>query len=298
MLRKLSQRLTHVVSETGFTYCHCLYIDDDVQTIIETGANNRSLAEIHPENIDMVLYTHHHIDHIRGNPLFTRAKSYMHPLDAAALASLENYIHYNSLDMWQELMPDNAFVNVGDINMSPDEFARIINVPNTFEDKEFIDLGKTHLQVLHTPGHSAGHCVFWFPEQEFLYSGDICLTKAGPWYGEVYADPGQMIQSIETVIDLKPKSMLSSHINTLITDCIPCLLEYRDRILRRDERIHAFLKGKPATIHDMAGKGLIYKDYPTDWVIFWEKLMLVKHLDRLQKTGMVEPTDHSSYISV
>jgi len=295
MLKKLDDRLAQVVSEAGFTYCNCLYIDDDVKTIIETGASDKSWDEIDPLSIDKVLYTHHHIDHIRGNARFNRAKAYIHPMDAKALANVQNFIHYNSIDMWQELMPDNTYANAGDINVAPHEFDRMVKVDGTFEDGEIIDLGVTKVQALHTPGHSAGHCVFWFPEKEFLFSGDICLTKAGPWYGEIYADPGQMIDSINRVIELKPKRMISSHINKMVTDCVPCLEEYRDRIYRRDDNIYDFLKKKPKTIHEIAGHGLIYKEYPTMWVTFWEKLMIIKHLERLQKAGLVEMAEKERY---
>jgi len=71
VLEKLSDRVSLLISETGFTYCNCLFIEDEVRTIIDTGANRRSLAEIHPEKVDMVLYSHHHYDHTRNNVLFS-----------------------------------------------------------------------------------------------------------------------------------------------------------------------------------------------------------------------------------
>ncbi|NLW92192.1 MAG: MBL fold metallo-hydrolase [Syntrophomonadaceae bacterium] len=299
MLKRLDGRLAQVVSEAGFTYCNCLYIDDDVKTLIETGASDNSWSEIDADSIDRILYTHHHIDHIRGNDRFKKAVTSIHPLDALALDNFPNFLHYNSIDQWNELMPDNVYANVTEMNLAPDSFEKMIKVNGTFEDGEIIDLGATRLQVVHTPGHSAGHCVFWFPDQEFLFSGDICLTKAGPWYSELYADPGQMIDSINKVIELKPKSVLSSHITKLVIDPMPCLKEYRDRILKRDDNIYNFLKQqkKPETIHDMAGRRLIYKIYPTMWVIFWEKLMLIKHLERLKQVGLVEEVEKDSFIA-
>ncbi|MGE5389831.1 MAG: MBL fold metallo-hydrolase [Deltaproteobacteria bacterium] len=299
MLKRLDGRLAQVISEAGFTYCNCLYIDDDVKTLIETGASDDSWADIDADSIDRVLYSHHHIDHIRGNPKFKRARAYIHPLDAVALESQQKFLHYNSIDMWQELMPDNVFANVTDMNLSQQDFEKMMKIDDTFEDGEIIDLGATRIQVLHTPGHSAGHCAFWFPDREFVFSGDICLTKAGPWYGEIYADPDQMIDSINRVIELKPKSILSSHITKVITDPMPILLEYRDRILKRDDNIYNFLKknNAPQTIHDMAGNRLIYKIYPTMWVIFWEKLMLIKHLDRLQKDNLIAEVEKGSFIA-
>lgn len=299
MLKKLDGRLAQVVSEAGFTYCNCLFIDDDIRTLIETGASDNSWGEIAGESIDRVLYTHHHIDHIRGNPRFERAKAYIHPLDAIALKNLPNFLHYNSIDMWNDLIPDNAFASATDLNLAPQDFEKMVKIDGTFEDNEIIDLGSTRLQVLHTPGHSAGHCAFWFPDRDFVFSGDICLTKAGPWYGELYADPDQMIDSVNRIIELKPKSILSSHITRVVSDPIPVLEEYRDRILVRDDNIYDFLKKNtgPKTIHDMAGHSLIYKIYPTMWVIFWEKLMLIKHLNRLEKQGLVQEVEKGRFIA-
>ena len=106
---KLNDRLSLVISEKGFTYCNCLFIDDDVRTIIDTGANRNSLEEIKPDSTDLVLYTHHHIDHVRGNRYFARAQKYIHELDYPALENLENIIHYNCVDRWTDLMPGYDF---------------------------------------------------------------------------------------------------------------------------------------------------------------------------------------------
>ncbi len=40
-------------------------------------------------------------------------------------------------------------------------------------DGDEIDLGGRRVEVLHTPGHSPGHCCFYEPEKGYLYSGDL-----------------------------------------------------------------------------------------------------------------------------
>jgi hypothetical protein len=52
MLLDIDDKIKLVLSETGFTFCNCLYIDDKIQAIIDTGADIGSLQAVHPENID------------------------------------------------------------------------------------------------------------------------------------------------------------------------------------------------------------------------------------------------------
>jgi glyoxylase-like metal-dependent hydrolase (beta-lactamase superfamily II) len=162
---------------------------------------------------------------------------------------------------------------------------------------QILDFGTVKAHVLHTPGHSAGHCCFWFPEEEFLFSADICLTKVGPWYGEHYSDAGETADSIDRLIGIGPKRMASGHFRRLVTDCVPCLSEFKSRIFDRDERIHNYLRANPSDIHSLAKEKLIYKNHPTDYVEFWEKLMLLKHLERLEGRGLVR-TESGVYVGI
>ena len=51
-------------------------------------------------------------------------------------------------------------------------------------DGDGFDLGNRKLQVIHTPGHSPGHCCFYDPKKKHLYSGDLvykgCLDAFYP----------------------------------------------------------------------------------------------------------------------
>lgn len=296
MLEKLSERVSLLISETGFTYCNCLFIEDEVRTIIDTGANRRSLAEIYPEKVDVVLYSHHHYDHTRNNALFSRARVLIHHLDQPPLENIESFLHYNSLDIWTSLMPGYEFMESSlAMGLKEEDFGETWRIDDTFSEGAVFDLGHTRIEALHTPGHSAGHCSFWFPEEELLFCGDICLTKAGPWYGEVYASPDDMLASIDRIIALKPSRITSCHVSQVYSDVVPRLTEFKNRIFRRDERVYEFLKKKPADLQEMGGKQLIYKEYASPFVQFWEKLMLGKHLERLQRQKRVEEIEGGKF---
>ena len=43
-------------------------------------------------------------------------------------------------------------------------------------DEDCIDLGNRKLVVIHTPGHSPGHCCFYEADRKYLYSGDLIYS--------------------------------------------------------------------------------------------------------------------------
>ncbi|NLJ73086.1 MAG: MBL fold metallo-hydrolase [Syntrophomonadaceae bacterium] len=294
---KIAENIYLVKSKLGFTYCNCILVEDKVRAIIDTGADYETLLKINPETIDLVLYTHHHYDHTRGHKLFHHAHSLIHKADYPATLSLEAYEKYNSIDIWDDLMPNvTREEGIMALNILPSE-ELLCPIDNIFIDKDVFNLGDTEVQVIHTPGHSAGHSAFYFPKEDFLFTGDICLTAAGPWYGELLSDPDDMINSINKIIELNPRIIASCHVNEVFEDSSAKLEEFKNRIYKRDERIYNFLKNEPADIHKMADNKLIYKFHPSPFVVFWEKLMLIKHIERLEKMGVVAKTDKNLYIA-
>ncbi|MBP8640346.1 MAG: MBL fold metallo-hydrolase [Oscillospiraceae bacterium] len=292
----ISDKITLMLTEQGFTYSNWLYIDDDVQAVIETGMDESGFQGLKPEGIDLIINSHHHLDHTRGNDLFPRAQIMIHELEAAVLKSDDLFIQYNSLDMWDELMPGSdvweAFEEVGfnGYNRSYKPFDTTRKV-TSIKDGQILDFGSVTAAVMHLPGHSVGHCCFWFPEEEFLFSSDICLTKAGPWYGEHLADPAEMVRSIDRIIELAPPRIVSSHIHELVENPLPRLVEFKQRIEKREERIYQYLLQRPSDIHALAAANLVYRAHPTNYVVFWEKLMLLKHLERLEALGLVRKAE-------
>jgi len=286
----------YLVTSDNFTFCNSLLIEDEERGIIETGTEKHLIEKLAPSSMQTVWYTHHHFDHVRHNEYFPGAHISIHELDYPPLTGFELFFHYNSFDLWDELMPgidyEEASIQAG---LSKEEVVRSWHIDNTFKGEERVSFGKTEMEILHTPGHSAGHCSFWFPRQELLFSGDICLTRVGPWYGEVYASPDEMIRSIDHLIELKPTYIATSHIPQVCNNPVERLQEYRDRIFKREERIYYQLKKQPYDLHSLAQLGLIYKAHPIPFVLFWEKLILLKHLARLQKEGLVEKEENGYY---
>lgn len=66
------------------------------------------------------------------------------------------------------------------------------------------------MQVVHTPGHSPGHCCFYEAKRGYLYSGDLiysgCLDLFYPT-----TDPQQFWKSIKRIQSLEWKRILPGH---------------------------------------------------------------------------------------
>ncbi|WP_418747122.1 MBL fold metallo-hydrolase [Frisingicoccus sp.] len=66
------------------------------------------------------------------------------------------------------------------------------------------------MTVIHTPGHSPGHCCFYEPERRYLYSGDLiylgCLDAFYPT-----TNPVQFYQSVKRVEALTVDRILPAH---------------------------------------------------------------------------------------
>lgn len=103
-----------------------------------------------------ILLTHGHIDHTGGAGKVS--------VDSGASV----YVH-----------PDDDFLTLHPIEQLRAMFGMIppgsYEVPERMESlrhEQELRLAGITLQVRHTPGHTPGHCCFWWPEEEILFSGD------------------------------------------------------------------------------------------------------------------------------
>lgn len=216
----------------------------------------------------------------------------MHPIEHPCIQSLEKVL---AVYGWDEMMNQDLY-NLRELD--PSSLPEPWRVDGEINDGQVFDCGSTKFIVLHTPGHSKGHCSFYFPEEDLIFLGDICLTKVGPWYGESQTDLGEFIASIDRIIEMGPAAVVTSHVNQVFSNPRPVLTEYRDRILKREQRILRQVKDNPSTIDQLADKHLIYRQHPSLSVLFWEKSMLRNHLERLKKLGLVEEQEGGVYKAI
>jgi glyoxylase-like metal-dependent hydrolase (beta-lactamase superfamily II) len=292
MIEKISDTISAVFTDEGFLFSNSMLVNDSISLSIDSGCG-KILDSINPESIDILLNSHTHLDHINGNDRFTRARILMHPLEKAALSHPDKI---TATESWDELMHENTGGKAFQIASINPKLNSAWRVDDTLSEGQIIDCGKTKIEIMHTPGHTSGHLAFFFPNENIVFSGDICLTKVGPWYGDTQTDINDFIDSINRIIKINPEMIITGHITSIIKTGIPeKLIEYRDRILRRENDIYNFIKGNPSTLDEIASRKFIYGYHANNFVLYWEKSMVKKHLNKLIKSGMAFEEDKEMF---
>ena len=145
------------------------FIDGPTRALIDTGASDTPRECIEPalraldltlSDIDVILNTHGHQDHMGGNHALlsqTEAQVYMHQEDAFLVEDLEAHMDY----IWHA----DKHVLGQDLSARRGQFLHTVTGPSAvhrkLEHDEVVDLGEDiQLRVVHLPGHSPGsHCL-------------------------------------------------------------------------------------------------------------------------------------------
>jgi glyoxylase-like metal-dependent hydrolase (beta-lactamase superfamily II) len=295
-------KLVRPEAKSIFPYSNSLFIDDEVKAMVDAGAGGRAYAQIPLDEVTLLLLTHEHFDHINGLSFFPKATIMVGEEGAWAFRDRAQYILSSGLQHWEELMGspretdwERAMNLPADIPDKPGFQA--IEVVGVFKDGHVFNTGETSFTAVHTPGHSPGHYAFFFPKESILYAGDLDSTPQGPWYGGEFCDLDEIIMSVNKLISLKPNILVSSHRSVMDSRVEELMKAYIDIVLQREEKIFQYLVER-RTIDDITNQGF-FKEWEkeTQHGIFRHKMMIVKHLNRLIKNGLVIK-DQGKYIKV
>lgn len=148
-------------------------------------------------NLDLfIINTHCHYDHIGNNEYFADRfkgiKIFMHEKDGGAV-----------LDQDDEKILSYLF------RINPPKISNIEFV----SDNEIINLGKTALKILHTPGHTSGSISIYEEKTKSLFSGDLVFSN-GVGRTDLKANCGNFeveMDSIDKILGLKFKALYPGH---------------------------------------------------------------------------------------
>jgi len=265
--------------EGRFPYSNGLLIEGKQRVLVDSGCGSVVRKEILASGgADVIINTHYHFDHTYGNRYFPEAEIWAHTIDALAIESHAVFDLFTGLGKVGEIPGKEAFPGG----------MQVRKVARTLRGGEVLDFGSFKLQVLHTPGHTPGHISLYEPEEGILFAGDIDLSSFGPWYGNVQSDIEDFEASIESLIQLKPRVLVTSHVDIVTANIEERLREYAAKIGERDERILKFL-GNGKTLEELLEAKLIFRKHPDPQKLyrFFEQVMLEKHLQRLLRQGKI-----------
>lgn len=138
-------------------------------------------------------------------------------------------------------------------------------------------------------GHTADHHVFLI-EQKVLFGGDVDLTPFGPFYGNPEADPYLFEKEIDKLLNLDFEVFVSAHSKPIFgkEEAVSKIVKFKNKIKEREDKILALLE-EPKSIDEIVELSPIYgkKPYAKEMLDFFEKVMVEKHIKKLEREGKV-----------
>lgn len=294
---------------SAFPNCSSLLVDGGSErAVIDPGAGESALGAT-ARGATLVVNTHYHFDHISGNHLFPRTRVLLNEVERACFPDLEEigsrlgirWFYGNAgVAEWIREVAAAAPPQPG-VAADPDppapytpafrpEWWLSTRAPaEAYPYGEFA-IGRAKVVMVHTPGHTAGFCCPFFPDEGLVYTGDVDLTAFGPWYYGADGDIDAFAASAKALLDLDAEWYLTGHQEGLLrrAEFAERLEAYLAVIDRRDRRILELLAQGVAEA-EITRHGIIYPTrYHSDpWVRMWEALATGKHLERLRARGLV-----------
>src|SRR3979409_1446966 len=191
----------------GFTL-----IDTGLQTDESRQALEAKLDELQVQvkRIRRILITHIHPDHFGlAGELRDRsgAELVIHRLEVALMepryARAEDLVY--DVGKWLSMngVPEEEAEFLKSASMGAREYVSVVEPDTLLEGAERLPLDDGEIEVIWTPGHSPGHCCFYWPARGVLLSGDHLLPKISPNIGlhpQSGADPlDDYIASLERI---------------------------------------------------------------------------------------------------
>ncbi|NLA27645.1 MAG: MBL fold metallo-hydrolase [Firmicutes bacterium] len=270
--------IIHGENRGRFPFAHSLYLEGERRALIDTGAG-KGLQQL-VGKVDLVYLSHYHRDHVAGNSLFAGATFSIHPLDEPGVTSEEGFYRLTGLEgfggqYWATLKQD------GFTDTCIDE---------KHQEGDRIDLGGLTLRVVHTPGHTPGHCAFLVEEYDLLFTADIDLSPFGPWYGNDASHLVQFQKSVQRIRSLNPRMIVASHSRPVSEDIDARLKKYGSIIEERHKLVYSLLRRKEMSLEQLVDLKPFYRHHPDPVRVyrFFERNMLKKHLAVLMSRGLVD----------
>ena len=182
--------MSDIIFIMGFNIdSNCILINQN--TLVDTGAGQNKdylfskLKEnnVNPEDIELIVNTHCHFDHIGGNYLFPDAKVAIHELDAVYLKNKDT------------------------LGTMGNAYSEPLNSRVDIELHEGDEIGD--FVVLHTPGHTPGGICLW--DGENLISGDTIFAGGGVGRMDIGGNYNDMKNSVGRLMDLDVKNIYPGH---------------------------------------------------------------------------------------
>jgi glyoxylase-like metal-dependent hydrolase (beta-lactamase superfamily II) len=162
--------------------------DSDAALIVDPGEEAdrllQALDDLEIGQVDAILLTHTHFDHVGAVAPVARATGapvYCPELEQQVLRNIMDYVPWPGFGPFESYDPDH-----------------------TVKGGETLKLAGQTIDVIFTPGHSPGHVSYSLRGVDALFSGDVLFAGSVGRTDLPGGDPATLLKSIESLIDTHP----------------------------------------------------------------------------------------------
>jgi glyoxylase-like metal-dependent hydrolase (beta-lactamase superfamily II) len=246
--------------------------------------------------VDGVLLSHSHEDHLAGLHRFRGAPCSVHESDLPALRSIDGLMAAYGYSAYPDVEAAWRRTVLDDFHYLPRPDATALR------DGDVIDLGGgVRVRVIHSPGHTAGHCCLLVEPDGILYLADVDLSSFGPYYGDAVSSLDAFVRTLSMLRDIEARCYATFHHIGVIgerTAFLERLDRYAGVIAARDQRLLELLR-EPRTLAELTALRIVYR--PHDEVPYAdpvERRSIAQHLDRLLEHEAVTEVEPGRYLAV
>jgi len=175
--------------------CNSFFIDGEKRILVDPGhfhlfshvRDQLSALSLTPEDMDIVIITHGHPDHMEAVRIFA---------DATSMIA----IHETEMQFIKRVAPHYGEA-LGITDFEPHILLR----------EGDLKIGNLDFQVIHTPGHSPGSICLYWPERKALFAGDVVFNQGIGRTDLPGGDGDKLKESIKRISRLEVECLLTGH---------------------------------------------------------------------------------------
>lgn len=196
------------------------------ETLVDTGSIPKSAGSVAPierdldetvlANVDRVVVTHPHVDHIGGSETAQTLRTVPHVVYEGAETVLTDFGGYldQVITEWRSIQralpPENDLVDF--------EWPRglsfadhTLDIEQTVSDGDTVQLGDEPFEVMHTPGHDRHHLALVHKQSGTVITGDLVLEHGYFIRGPLRADVAAYETSLQRLKEVDPMQLFPGH---------------------------------------------------------------------------------------